>query len=38
MVVPDVPADNVTVRTATTPFGMMFVFNPLGRSPVRKHM
>jgi hypothetical protein len=38
MVVPDDVADIVTVRTATTPFWMMFAFSPPEPSPVRKHM
>ena len=36
MVVEDVAADSVTVRTTTTPFLMMFAFNPPEPSPVRK--
>jgi len=38
MVVEDVEADSVTVRTATTPFWIVFAFSPLDVSPVRKHM
>lgn len=38
IVVEDVAADSVTVRTATTPFWMTFAFSPLELSPVRKHM
>jgi hypothetical protein len=38
MLVPVVVADVVTVRTATTPFWMMFVFKQSGPSPVRKHV
>jgi len=38
IVVPGDVADIVTVRTATTPFWMMFAFSPLEASPVRKHV
>ena len=38
MVVPEVAADVVTVRTAITPFWMMLLFSPPGPSPVRKHV
>src|ERR1700722_10984667 len=38
MAVPDAAVDTVTVRTATTPFCMMFAFRPSGPSPVRKQV
>ena len=38
MLASDVAAEIVTVRTAITPFWMMFVFSPSGPSPVRKQV
>ena len=38
IVVPEDAGDSVTVRIAITPFWMGLLFNPLGLSPVRKHM
>jgi hypothetical protein len=38
MPVPDVAGEMVNVRTAITPFLMVFVFSPFGPSPVRKQV
>ena len=38
ILVQDVAAEIVTVRTAIMPFWMMFVFSPSGPSPVRKQV
>jgi len=38
MEVPEVAAESVTVRTATTPFWMGFASSPLELTPVRRHM
>lgn len=38
MVVPELAADIVTVRTATTPFWMTFAFSPLEPIPVKKQL
>jgi hypothetical protein len=38
IVVPELVADSVTVRTATTPVWMTFAFSPPEPSPVKKHM